>query len=234
MLARTSRNKGNHSSIYTKINAYALHHTKADITQLLDDASALYLGNVFDSPRTASTQTQLQLLRQTLHVAHLYRVFLAQGTSNKLLKYEDSGAFISSMLNKNNSASALFTRETITDDVAHVEKIMRRYSIDFFTAFDFWLLSNAMRTDLKYTTNNKARLPDVAGQITFAKLVEVGKKVNLNEVQVRALVPHLETKIAASQTKAVIAKHKAGLFTHSGDFAQELENVVKTKTISLR
>lgn len=104
------------------------------------------------------------------------------------------------------------------NDINHITKLANRYHLGFDRAFNFWLLTSAMRTELKYSSKGAVHLSGVADKVTKEQLIAIGKKVTLTEVQVWELLPVMAVKVNASCMKNVIDTHKHGLFASNTAF----------------
>jgi hypothetical protein len=113
-------------------------------------------------------------------------------------------------------------------DINHITKLANRYRLDFDRAFNFWLLTNVMRTELKCSSKGPVHLSDVTDQITMQQLFAIGKKFTLTEEQVRELLPAMGIKVSAACMKNVIEKHKNGLFASNAALSTAANSIIET------
>lgn len=228
MYSRTSKNANRHNEVQYPYNEYA-NLTKYEKLKIFDELAS----NVTER-QVKTSDEQYAAMRATLKLLHFYPV-IKPLKSDFLAPHPSRWDFISTLTGNGRSTVYYNKREMLTDDVNHIEKIMVRYSFDFDKAFDFFVLNNLLRNDLKYRGNTGKKIYQVADDMLYSKLLETAAKASISEKQLQAVIPALFAKIASSESKVLLAKHKESMFgNNTGQFlknagacAKELDACVK-------
>lgn len=228
MFPRNSTKK--HDTDYEGIKHYEKIF-KYDLLKTFEQVEANYL-----AAKNSTPQEQITALRSLLKVTQYYSAVKTAFAENKLLGFELKRIdFIYKALSLNKAINLnILTSGQVYADLAHVEKIMARYILDFDKAFDFWVMSNLMREKFQYRGNTGKRLFDVAVKIAIGDLIELGKKGFLSEQQVRDIYPALTIKMAVSEAKRLVAYHKANKNTSTLEFSDDLLRLDQTTQSKLR
>ncbi|HTM64378.1 MAG TPA: hypothetical protein VL360_07750 [Gammaproteobacteria bacterium] len=221
MFARTSKSAGRHNDVKYPYTEYA-NLTKYKKLEIYDELAR----NVIDRQNKIAPD-QYAAMRAVLKLVHFYPV-IKTSNSDFLAAYPSRWDFILSLVGNSRSTVYFNKLNSLADDVNHIEKIMLRYQLDFDKAFDFFVLNNLLRTDFKYRGNTGTKIYEVADEMLYSRLLETAGKACISESQLKAIIPALMSKIACSESKVLIAKHKASMFNNNtGQFMKNAEALTK-------
>ena len=217
----------NHDTVFDGIKHYE-KIPKYDLLKVFEQAEANYLASKY-----STAQEQITTLRSLLKATQYYSAVKIAFAENKLLGIEGKRSdFIEKSLRQNQTVN--LSKNQVFADLAHVEKIMVRYKLDFDKAFDFWVMNNLMREKYVYRGNTGKKLFDMTDKIAIGDLIELGKKAFLTEQQVRDIYPTLTVKMAVSQAKDMIAKHKGNKNASPFQFSDDLTRLDQTTQSRMR
>ena len=194
-------------------------------------ASKTYLAKKTSSVKNGDfLSTDLAYMRAVYKLVHHYPLLKTALDKNPLTRSNIEQNSVSAFYDKLGLAKMNMSLDDNrqVSDINHITKLANRYRLDFDRAFNFWLLTNAMRTELKYSSKGPVHLSDVADQINMQQLFAIGKKVTLTEDQVRELLPAVGIKVSAACMKSVVEKHKNGLFASNAALITAANSITET------
>ena len=207
--------------LFDKLTIEAVAAGKAYLAQKRQRTNAIIL-------QEDNLRADFVFMRAFYKLVHLYPLLKTALEKNPMTRLEIPANNVSDFYKKLGLTDISARCDNQPTDINHITKLANRYHLDFDQAFNFWVLTNAMRTDFKYSSKGEVRLSTVVDKITAAQLIAIGKKATLTEEQVKELLPAIGVKLNVSCVKNVLGRHKQGLFATNASFNEALSSVIPT------
>lgn len=206
-------------------------HEKIELLDKLT-AEAIAAGKTYRAQKDAGRKngdilsSDLAYLRAFYKLIHHYPLLKTSLDKNPLTRLDIEENTVDAFYKKLGLPDMKLNHNIQVCDLNHITKLANRYHLNFDRAFNFWLLTNAMRAELKYAAKGPVRFGGVADKVTAEQLIAIGKNVTLTEPQVRELLPAMGVKVEISRMKEVIETHKHCLFASNAALCEAASSIV--------
>jgi len=221
-----------HSTLITTSTSFK-HLTKHQKCDAFDDLvkEAISACAKYSAIRHDKTKLQLPLeieTRFTIYNLIFHAPFLTDEFDKNIftrmnITQSNVVKYVFEKLDLNNKCG--FTVDMTQSDINHISKHMIRYHFDFSKAFNFWAVSNQLKTDLNYKGTRTNKLGNVVQEINLELLNGIGKKLGLNDQNMQDLYPALLVKMNRSCSKAISARQEGGIFNSYVEYNKALASI---------